>query len=62
VAEAGVAGPEDGLGAVGHLELGEDRREVVGDRLGAKGELVGDLVVGAARELPAERLSSAAAG
>jgi hypothetical protein len=28
VAEAGVAGPQDGLGAVGHLELGEDGRDV----------------------------------
>jgi hypothetical protein len=33
VAEAGVAGAQDGLGAVGHLQLGEDGREVVGDIL-----------------------------
>jgi hypothetical protein len=48
VAEAGVAGAQDGLGAVGHLELGEDSREVVGDRLCAEAQPFGDLVVGAA--------------
>jgi hypothetical protein len=48
VAEAGVAGAQDGLGAVGHLQLGEDGREVVGDRLAAEAEPFGDLVVVAA--------------
>ena len=48
MAEAGVAGAQDGLGAVGHLELGEDGRDVVGDRFGAEAESFGDLVVGLA--------------
>ena len=48
MAEAGVPGPEDGLGTVGHLELGEDGREVVGDRLDAEAEPFGDLVVAVA--------------
>ena len=48
MAEACVAGPQDGLGAVGHLELGEDGRDVVRDRLGAKAQLVGDLAIVAA--------------
>jgi hypothetical protein len=48
VAEAGVAGAQDSLGAVGHLELGEDGREVVGDGLDAEVESFGDLVVGVA--------------
>jgi hypothetical protein len=46
--EAGAAGAQDGLGAVGDLELGEDGRQVVSDRLDAEGELLGDLVVVAA--------------
>jgi hypothetical protein len=45
VAEAGVAGAQDGLGSVGHLEPGGDGRDVVGDGLAAEGELLGDLVV-----------------
>jgi hypothetical protein len=36
VAEAGVAGAQDGLGAVGYLQLGEDGREVIGNRLDAE--------------------------
>jgi hypothetical protein len=48
VAEAGVAGAQDGLGAVGHLELGEDGRDVVGDSLGAEAEPLGDVVVAVA--------------
>ena len=47
MAEAGVAGAQDRLGAVGHLKLGEDGRQVVGDGLDAEGELFGDLVVAA---------------
>jgi hypothetical protein len=37
VTKAGVAGPQDGLGTVGDLELGEDGGDVVGNRLAAKG-------------------------
>jgi hypothetical protein len=33
------------VGSVGHLEPGEDGRDVVGDGLAAEGELLGDLVV-----------------
>src|SRR5215470_6708548 len=35
-AEAGVAGFDDGLGAVGDLELGEDVRHVIADGFGAE--------------------------
>ena len=38
-------GAQDGLGAVGHLELAEDGGDVVGHRLGAEAEPLGDLVV-----------------
>jgi Integrase core domain len=44
-AEAGVAGFGDGGGAVGDLELGEDRRDVVAYRLFGQDEAPGDLVL-----------------
>ena len=43
MAKPGVAGPQDGLAAVGHLELGEDEGDVVGNRLCAEAELVGQI-------------------
>ena len=42
VAEAGAAGEDDGLGAVGDVELGEDDGHVVAHRLRAEVELAGD--------------------
>ena len=45
LAEARVAGPHDGLGAVGDLELGEDVRHAVADGLRAQDQLAGNGVV-----------------
>src|SRR5207344_2676923 len=44
-AEAGVARDGDGGGAVGELEFGEDRGDVVAYRLFGQDEAAGDLVV-----------------
>lgn len=46
VADAGFAGAEDGLGAIGDLKLGEDVGDVVADRLRSQAETVRDLRVG----------------
>jgi hypothetical protein len=43
--QAGLAGPDDGLGAVGDLELEEDVGDVVADGLGAEMQAAGDLLV-----------------
>src|SRR5690606_5275726 len=48
VAEAGLPGQDDGLGAVGDVELEEDVRDVVADGLLAEEEGGGDLGVAAA--------------
>lgn len=45
-AETGIASPEDGLGPVGYLELGEDIRSVVTNRFTAQGEGFGYFLVG----------------
>jgi hypothetical protein len=45
-AEAGGAGPDDGLGPVGDLEFGEDAGYQVADCLGAEEEALGDIGVG----------------
>src|SRR5215203_1492621 len=42
------AGPDDGVGAVGYLQLGEDVGDVVAYGLGAQVEACGDLGVGVA--------------
>src|SRR6516164_105844 len=47
-AEPGVAGFDDGLGAVGDLEFGEDVGYVVADGFGAEEQLAGDVGVAAA--------------
>src|SRR5215218_4218929 len=44
-AKPGLAGADDGLGAVGDLQLGEDVRDVVAYGLGAQVEAPGDLGV-----------------
>src|SRR5919202_1803607 len=41
-AQAYPAGPDDGLGAVGDLQLGEDVRDVVAHRLVAEEQPLGD--------------------
>src|SRR6478752_4247063 len=43
--QSGVAGPDDRLGAVGCLQLGEDVGDVVADRLGGEVERRRDLRV-----------------
>ncbi len=43
--EPGAAGPDDRLGPVGHLELGEDVGDVVAHRLGAHQQASSDEVV-----------------
>ena len=47
-AESGVAGSDDGLGAVGDLELGEDVRDMVADGFRAEVQPAGDVGVAAA--------------
>jgi hypothetical protein len=47
-AESGVAGSDDGLGAVGDLEFGEDVRDVVADGFRAEVQPAGDVGVAAA--------------
>src|SRR6266567_4550315 len=47
-AESGVAGSDDGLGAVGDLEFGEDVRDVVADGFRAEVQPAGDIGVAAA--------------
>src|SRR4051812_43170605 len=44
-AQTGVAGPHDGLGAAGYLQLGEDRRDMVLDGLGRELQAARDRVV-----------------
>lgn len=39
--QSGPTSPDDGLRSVGHLQLGEDARDVVADRLGAQAEVPG---------------------
>src|SRR2546426_417319 len=47
-AQAGFAGSDHGLGAVGDLQLAADVRDVVADRLQTQHQLLGDVLVGAA--------------
>jgi peptidoglycan/LPS O-acetylase OafA/YrhL len=44
--EPGLAGPDDGLTPLGHLQLGEDRGDVVGDGLRRQEQPLADLRVG----------------
>ena len=46
--EAGLTGPDDGVGPVRDLELGEDVRDVVANRLRAEAKVAGHLDVGMA--------------
>jgi hypothetical protein len=57
LAQALVAGPDDRLGPVGHLQLGEDGRDVVADRLAADHELTSDRGIGPAGRDQVEHLA-----